>query len=950
MNQANRKLIIAMQIAFVVLSAVFVFFHILDKILTERPGNFDSAFYELTDWHRIHEDGTEEPLIFPTRVDAEKGDTVKVKTILPDNLRDDYYLAFYNSRDCRIYVDSELRFVFDADSADVWGGICSRRWFFIPITSADAGKTVTIFRYDTSTINTVFYNVYYGDAHGISQGYKAMHRLYYYCAILLGAIATAVAMIGAVMHGIFKHKIEIIEMAIGILMAALWLVFDSPSFQLTFNNYYINGPLAYMAVLLMPYPIICYINDVQKRRYEKYNVSMMIASLTVTFVLFFLHLTGISSFEHNVIVITLLQTVLIVCIIYIIMLDISRGHLAEYSIIATGTLIFLMLTSVEVFLLITMQGRIDRTFLLVGLYTLMFSGLLQQIIEIRNSEQEKKAAIEANLQKSSFLANMSHEIRTPINSIIGMNEIILRENTNPEIADYARQIDSSGRLLLGLINDVLDFSKIEAGKLEIIPGKFSTIEFANDIVVMASERAKHKNIEIVFNISESLPSVLIGDDLHIKQVIINLISNAVKYTKEGTVTFTMGVMPSFTDEKVCDIKFTVQDTGVGIKKENIDKLFDSFTRVDEKKNRSIEGTGLGLSIVRNLVDMMHGTVSVESEYGKGSTFTVILPLEVGDKTPIGNFSEAVSHFSEKTEKYIETFHAPDAKILVVDDNAVNLRVVRELLKNTQVELDMADNGKDAVSLCAGKKYHLILMDHRMPDPDGIETLHMIREDRHGLNNTTPAVVLTANAFAGLKEKYIEEGFADYLTKPIDSKILEKTVMELLPKDLVITELEPLDRTSPESSDKSTEPAGTVGDADRETVRYSKEKGGNKMSFADAMRNVAGMDYDATSEQYGGGEEFMQSLLETVVEDGREKIELMYKYLEEKDYENYGIEAHAAKSTMATINAMDISAHAKKHEFAAKENNIDFILADSKAFLEEYAEMLNRIDEAMKNAE
>ncbi len=969
MNNKFRNAILAVQIAFVVLTVIFIAFHIIDLARYHRGYGFDTSFAEISDWTWVKDDNTEVSISLPEKLDVEKGTPVRIYTILPDDIKDNYYLAFYNSRDCHIYVDDELRLSFDDDDSDIsLGGICKPRWMFAPIGAADAGKKLLISRYDNQSDNSIFLNTYYGDALGIKNGYVSLHRFYYFFTIILAGISAAVAIIGSVLHAVFKRKIDIVEIALGIFMSALWLIFDSPSFQLTFGNYYVDGPLSYMAVLLLPVPILLYVNDTMKRRKQEIMLLLMGVSLVNASYMIAMHLTGFTNFEVNIFSIALFHTLLMVVAVFIIFRDIMDGHLHEYYIVAGGMLIFLFMGTIEAILLLTMRGRVDRTFLLAGLYIVTFSALVQQILVIHSGEREKNAAIEANVQKSHFLANMSHEIRTPINSIIGMNEMILRESRDPEIKEYAHQIDSSGRLLLGLINDVLDFSKIEAGKLEIIPVEFSTADFANDIIVLASDRAKGKNLEPVFEISEKLPSRLLGDDLHIKQIIINIVSNAVKYTKTGSVFFGMSAIPSFSDPRLYDVKFVIKDTGIGIQPENIDKLFDSFTRVDEVKNRSIEGTGLGLSIVKRLVDMMSGTITVESEYGKGSTFTVVLPLKIVDAAPIGNFAEAVDRSkSAATGEYTERFHAPDAKLLVVDDNIVNLKVVGELLKRTQIQIDTVTGGREAVGVCEKKKYDLILMDHRMPDPDGIATLHLIREDVRGKNTATPVIVLTANAFAGLKDKYLAEGFVDYLTKPIDSALLEERVMQFLPGRLVLTDFErstagdrdKKDRDKKEpihraETQENSEPAAAAPrpekDEPAEAAAPQENKGGSSMSFADAVRGVAGMDYDATCEQFGGNEEFMRSLLETIVLDGREKIELMKKYLAEKDYEDYGIEAHAAKSTMATIAATALSEHAKKHEFAAKENNIAFIEEDSAAFIEEYGDMLNRIEAAMKSAE
>ena len=947
MNNKFRNVILAVQIAFVFLTLVFIAFHIIDLIKHDRGYGFETGFAEITDWIWVKDDNTEVSITLPEKLDVDKGTPVRIYTILPSDIKDDYYIAFYNSRDCHIYVDDELRLSFDDDDAEASiGGICKPIWMFAPIGSADAGKKLMISRYDTNSDNSIFINTYYGDALGIKTGYVSIHKFYYFFTIILAGISSAIAIIGSLLHIVFKRKIDIVEIAIGIFMSSLWLIFDSPSFQLAFGDYYVDGPLSYMAVLLLPIPILLYVNDTMKRRKQEIMLLLMAVSLVNAAYMFSMHLIGFTNFEENIISISLLHTALMLITVFVIFRDIMDGHLHEYYIVAGGMLLFLFLGTIESILVLTLRGRVDRTFLLAGLYIITFSALIQQIVVIHDGEREKNAAIEANVQKSHFLANMSHEIRTPINSIIGMNEMILRESRDPEIKEYAHQIDSSGRLLLGLINDVLDFSKIEAGKLEIIPVEFSTADFANDIIVLASDRAKGKNLEPVFEISEKLPSRLLGDDLHIKQIIINLISNAVKYTKTGSIFFGMSAIPSFSDPRLYDVKFVIRDTGIGIQPENIDKLFDSFTRVDEIKNRSIEGTGLGLSIVKRLVDMMSGTITVESDYGKGSTFTVILPLKIVDAAPIGNFAEAVGRSKSDSGEYEERFHAPDAKMLVVDDNIVNLKVVGELLKRTQIQIDTVTGGREAVGVCEKKKYDLILMDHRMPDPDGIATLHLIREDVRGKNTATPMIVLTANAFAGLKDMYLAEGFVDYLTKPIDSALLEERVMQFLPDRLVLTDFEktaaPQDEKPAEIIEENKAP---VPEAEPQ-----ENKGGSSMSFADAVRGVAGMDYDATCEQFGGNEEFMRSLLETIVQDGREKIELMKKYLADKDYEDYGIEAHAAKSTMATIAATALSEHAKKHEFAAKENNIAFIEEDSAAFIEEYTDMLNRIEAALKSAE
>ena len=397
----------------------------------------------------------------------------------------------------------------------------------------------------------------------------------------------------------------------------------------------------------------------------------------------------------------------------------------------------------------------------------------------------------ASEAKSSFLANMSHEIRTPINAVLGMDEMILRECKDDQILEYASDIDSAGHQLLSLVNDILDFSKIESGKMELHPVEYELFSVMNDCYNMIFMRAKRKELEFRIKNDPNIPAFLYGDEVRIRQIIMNLLTNAVKYTKDGSVTLELSF--SNIDEENINLIISVKDTGIGISEENQKYLFDSFKRLDEKSNRNIEGTGLGLSITKRFTEMMGGQIGVNSVLYEGSEFTVTIPQKVADKNTIGNFDERLNKRNakgdaakeEKSVEKREKFTAPKARILVVDDVKMNLNVVRLLLKNTEIQVDLASSGDECLKHTLVKRYDLILMDHMMPIMDGIEALHKLRGQVDGLNVSTPVVALTANALVGAQEMYLNEGFVAYLSKPVKSSDLEDCLLKYLPENKIV---------------------------------------------------------------------------------------------------------------------------------------------------------------------
>jgi len=422
--------------------------------------------------------------------------------------------------------------------------------------------------------------------------------------------------------------------------------------------------------------------------------------------------------------------------------------------------------------------------IMVGALTSVLLLFLNRLYEEENelSKQQKKEIEELNKAENHFFSSMSHEIRTPINTIIGLNEIILRGDISDDVAENARNIQGASKMLLTLINDILDLSKIKSGKMDIVNVSYETGALFSEIVNMIWIKAKEKGLDFQLHVDSSIPSMLCGDEVRIKQVLINLLNNAVKYTSEGSVSLSVRC-ERLTLNRV-RVWYSVEDTGLGVKKENIPYIFNAFKRVDEEKNRHIEGTGLGLSIVHQLVELMGGEISVNSVYTKGSVFIVMLEQDIIEDEALGTFTLSSRTKIHDTEQYQQSFEAPEAHILVVDDNEMNLMVVRKLLSETKIQIDAVASAAECLKLTLIQHYDGILMDHLMPEMDGIACLHALRAQPGGLCQDTPVIALTANAGSDNQLLYRKEGFSGYLAKPVSGALLEAAVLSILPKELV----------------------------------------------------------------------------------------------------------------------------------------------------------------------
>ena len=545
--------------------------------------------------------------------------------------------------------------------------------------------------------------------------------------------------------------------------------------------------------------------------------------------------------------------------------------------------------------------------------------IIKARIQQDDALEEAKHASEA---KTDFLANTSHEIRTPINAVLGMNEMILREDhkaldvveSDPmlvqdaleNISVYSGDVKKAGHNLLAIVNDILDFSKIESGKMDIVEAPYQLSSLLNDINNMILFKAQDKGLRFTVEVDPSIPDELSGDEVRVRQILTNLLNNAVKYTDKGSVS--LKLRSKMIGEGRVNLTIVIWDTGIGIRPEDKEQLFVKFERFEMERNSTVEGTGLGLAITKRLIDLMGGTVEVESEYGKGSIFTVNIPQKVENDTPIGDFQTRLKENLPGDMPYREMFRAPDARILIVDDTRINLTVAVNLLKNTKMKIDTATSGEEAVSMASKTKYDVIFMDQRMPGMDGTTAFHRIRETDGGACREVPVICLTADAVIGAKDRYLQEGFSDYLTKPIDNYALEKLLIKYLPDNKIEHVID----------DPSAYEAGASSDDEEFSILRSV-----------GIEPKAGLKYCQNDES------LYKTLLGEYAYGEIEKAADIQKSYDSENWNDYSIYVHALKSSSKMIGATALSVRAAKLEAAANAGDAATIHTEHDSVMEEY---------------
>ncbi len=529
------------------------------------------------------------------------------------------------------------------------------------------------------------------------------------------------------------------------------------------------------------------------------------------------------------------------------------------------------------------------------------STLLQakEQLERKNIELEEAilAAKKADSARDIFLANMSHELRTPINTILGLNELIIRESQDEAVKEYALDIRQAGNILLTLVSDILDFTTLEAGRMELMEGIYDISSLLNDLINGISLQVRKKKLELRLDIAKDIPHKLLGDEIHLRQIIGNLLSNAVKYTEKGRITLHVSWRKVSSDK--IELYIIVKDTGVGIKEKDIPKLFGVFQRMNTTVRNKNERTGLGLAITSRLVGMMGGKLEVQSVYGKGSAFSFKVVQKVEDRTPLGDFEKQYNESLRSTENYRQKFIAPMGRILVVDDNAMNLAVAQGLLKQTRLQVDVASSGEECLELMRHKTYHLICMDHMMPVMDGVETLHKIRELESNPSADVPVIALTANAVPGAKEFYLNEGFQDYLTKPIDADKFENMLIEYLPDSVVyLTQGQNVD------------------------LEYEMQDAELVLDIRESQLFVIGFNIRNGLKYMGGDKALYSKVLRDFHLILKEKEEALRGFLKKGDMPGYAIVVHSLKGNARNLGADELADEAFELEKMSKAGRLE----------------------------
>lgn len=740
-----------------------------------------------TGWIIEREDGSREEIKLPYYEECAANAVIRIKNVIPEEYRGKTLSFITADKNMLIYMDGELVYEFGVNDERSFGNTPGSITNFVDIPSEMTKGEIVI------ELTSPYEN--YGaciDAMTISNRDISILNMFnrnmlgFACAIIM-LLTSVMFCILALAQKMLKQGTEGTEyLAMYSFLSFIYYCIETKAMNLFYGNQTVYSVAVFLILMSMPMFMLAYFIKRFEFENRKSIHEVLILSIINACVQIPLQLFGVfdfmdmALFSHALLFISIIVTILNLLTIS------KRSTNLNYKTDIAALFILGASGAMDIVRNYTLKAEHIEKFSRYGATVFFVIMLMTHIVGIIRKyvsaleenavllEQKVELAEKKNEAKTVFLTRMSHEIRTPINAVLGMNKMIINETKEDTIKEYAQDVESAAQALLGVVNEILDLSKIEAGKMNLVECKYDTSSMLYDVSNMIAVRAQTKDLDFAVNIDKNTPATLYGDDMKIRQVLINLLSNAVKYTNEGTVTLTLGCDKT-PDERNVYLTFSVKDTGIGIKEEDMPKLFGEYERIEEEKNRAVEGTGLGMSIAIQFLKLMDSHLEVESKYGCGSTFSFRVKQEIVDDTPIGDFNEK---FIQRRKKYQqeETVKATGNKVLLVDDNNINRRIFASLLKNTGISVVEASGGEECLKFVKNDKFDIIFLDHMMPGMDGVETLEAFKTLEDNKNLSTPVIALTANAIEGAKEFYMSKGFDGYLSKPIDREKL-RTIIE-----------------------------------------------------------------------------------------------------------------------------------------------------------------------------
>lgn len=747
-----------------------------NEFLSRKVDTIDSG------WERVLESGERIPVSFPCDFKEEPGTPVIFETTLPMDIESHDWLALrIIHQNLNIYVDGELRDSYFQDEDGVFRAGIASVDKYAQLYESDCGKVLKLEFFKEGSSSRDYREVFYGQKAGLQSHYLKMDGPSFIIGIIFGVLGFFCVLFGFAIRIVTKGNARIDYIGWSLLLIFIWNFTQSEFRDVIFANIKGISIVPSISLLLFPVPLALYFNNITGKRFKKLFYPYVLTIFAFEIVATVLQYLKITDFYDLVSVVFVFLYSLLVCMFVCILVDRKKGLLKDYYLIFYG-LLGMALTGVgQVYTFINKTSNSSAISMCLGVFIFVVFAIIQAIISVMNINTEKQAALKTAEMKTQFLANMSHEIRTPINAVLGMNEAILRESKEENIIGYASDVDHAGHLLLSLINDILDLSKLDSGKMNLVFSEYNLRTLLISTVNLIEKRVSDKNLTLKLDIDKTLPLKLLGDEVRIQQIVTNILTNAVKYTEKGSIT--LKVFGEKQDNNL-SLSIHVIDTGMGIKDEDKAKLFSAFTRLDEKKNQKVEGTGLGLAITFSLVKLMGGEIIFDSVYGEGSTVKINVPQQIVGEETIGDIT--IDNCTEHSEKKAtnDLFKATGCRILVVDDVLVNLKVVTSLLKKTGLAIDTTPSPFKCLEMVKETKYDIILLDHMMPEKDGIEVFKEMKTYGDYINANTPVIMLTANAIMGAKEEYMSFGFSDYVSKPFSAGNLQTTLLKYLPKEKV----------------------------------------------------------------------------------------------------------------------------------------------------------------------